>query len=448
MGKVPAILVAEHDDAIRADVKKALVSAGHRVHAVKSMAEAEQALRSQSFDVIVTETYLPDTGNSSTLEKFRGASDAVTIVINESGTIKEVVGAIKMGALDYIIKPFSVDELLLIIERALDFRRLSQENIRLRRNITEFFNRSNIVGESDAMLRVYSIIDKVAATDSTVIITGESGTGKELVAKTIHYQSPRSEKPLVKVNCAALPDGLIESELFGHEKGAFTGAMKQKKGRFELADGGTIFLDEVGDLPLSTQVKLLRVLQERSFERIGGSETTEVDVRVIAATNKDLHAEVESGRFREDLFFRLNVIPITVPPLRERRGDIPLLIEHFLGKYEDRTTKAVRFSREAVDVLLNYSYPGNVRELENIIERCATLSVSNVIQKEDLPKFLFKKASKEPFLPLSDLVSITEKDYITRVLEHTNGSRVKAMDILGISRKNLWKKIKKYNIKL
>ncbi|MEJ2182855.1 MAG: sigma-54 dependent transcriptional regulator [Nitrospirota bacterium] len=448
MEKVPAILVAEDDDAVRAEVERALVSAEYSVSTVRSMAEALRALKSRSFDVIVTGTHLPDAGESGTLDAFGKASDAVMIVINESGTIKEVVKAIKMGALDYIVKPFSTDEFLLVIQRALDFRRLSQENIRLRRNINEFFNWPNIVGESDAMLRVFSVIDRVAATDSTIIITGESGTGKELVAKIIHYQSPRAERPLVKINCAALPEGLIESELFGHERGAFTGAMKQKKGRFELADGGTIFLDEVGDLSMSTQVKLLRVLQERCFERIGGSETIEVDVRVIAATNKDLQLEVDSGRFREDLFFRLNVIPITVPPLRERRGDIPLLIEYFLGKYEHKTSRSVRFSKEAVDVLLKYSYPGNVRELENIIERCATLSVSNVIKKEDLPRFLLDKSSQEPLLPLSELVSITERDYITRVLEHTNGSKVKAMDILGISRKSLWKKMKKYNIKL
>lgn len=448
MERVPTILVAEDDDSMRAEIENSLVSAGYNVTAVSSMSNGVQELKSQSFDVIVTEACLPDTGGFCALEDFGRESDAVMIVITESGTIKEAVRAIKMGALDYIIKPFSKDEFLLTIVKALDFRRLSQENIRLRRDITEYFSHPNIVGESDAMLNVFSIIERVAATDSTVMILGESGTGKELVAMTTHYQSPRAEKPLIRLNCAALPESLIESELFGHEKGAFTGAMKLKLGRFEQAHEGTIFLDEIGDLPMSTQVKLLRVLQERHFERIGGTETIEVDVRVIAATNKDLHEEVEAGRFREDLFFRLNVIPVTVPPLRERKEDIPLLIEYFLGKYEDKTARVVRFSKKAMDALIGYNFPGNVRELENIIERCATLSVSNTIEKGDLPRLIAKSVRKEPSLPLSDVMSLAEKDYIINVLKHTNGSRVKAAEKLGISRKSLWQKMKEYNIEL
>ncbi|HEB02771.1 MAG TPA: sigma-54-dependent Fis family transcriptional regulator, partial [Nitrospirae bacterium] len=323
-----------------------------------------------------------------------------------------------------------------------------QENIRLRRDITDYLNQPNIVGESDAMLNVFSVIERVAATDSTIMILGESGTGKELVAMTTHYQSPRAEKPLIRFNCAALPESLIESELFGYEKGAFTGAMKLKLGRFEQANEGTIFLDEIGDLPISTQIKLLRVLQERHFERLGGTETITVDVRVIAATNKDLHEEVAAGRFREDLFFRLNVIPITVPPLRERKEDIPLLIEYFLGKYEDKTARVMHFSKKAMDALIGYDFPGNVRELENIIERCATLSVSNTIEERDLPRLISKRALKEPYLPLSSVLSHAEKDYIINVLKHTNGSRVKAAEKLGISRKSLWQKMKGYNIEI
>jgi two-component system response regulator AtoC len=448
MERVPAILVAEDDDSIRSEIENSLVSAGYNVTAVCSMSEGTQALKSHRFDVIVTETCLPDIGEFCALEDFGRASDAVMIVITESGTIKEALKAIKMGALDYIIKPFSKDEFLITIEKALDFRRLRQENIRLRRDITDYFNRPNIVGESDAMLNVFSIIERVAATDSTVMILGESGTGKELVAMTTHYQSPRADKPLIRLNCAALPDSLVESELFGHEKGAFTGAIKLKHGRFEQAHEGTIFLDEIGDLSKSTQVKLLRVLQERQFERVGGTETIEVNVRIIAATNKNLQEEVAVGRFREDLFFRLNVIPITVPPLRERKEDIPLLIEYFLGKYEDRTTRVLHFSKKALDALIEYDFPGNIRELENIIERCATLSESNTIEKEDLPHLISMNSSNEPYLPLSDIISHAEKEYIINVLKHTNGSRVKTAEKLGISRKSLWQKIKSYNIDL
>ena len=448
MERVPAILVAEDDESLSAEMESALVSAGYNVTAVDSMSAGIKAIKSQRFDVIVTETILPDTGGFCALEDFGSASDAVMIVITESVTIKEAVKAIRMGALDYIIKPFSKDEFLLTIGKALDFKRLRQENIRLRRDITDYFNQPNIVGESDAMLNVFSVIERVAATDSTVMILGESGTGKELVAMTTHYQSPRAEKPLIRFNCAALPESLIESELFGYEKGAFTGAMKLKLGRFEQANEGTIFLDEVGDLPISTQIKLLRVLQERHFERLGGTETIMVDVRVIAATNKDLHEEVEAGRFREDLFFRLNVIPITVPPLRERKEDIPLLIEYFLGKYETKTARVVRFSKKAMDALIGYGFPGNVRELENIIERCATLSVSDIIEERDLPRLISKRALKEPYLPLSAVLSHAEKDYIINVLKHTNGSRVKAAEKLGISRKSLWQKIKAYQIEL
>ncbi len=448
MEKVPTILVAEDDDSMREEIENSLVSAGYNVTAVGSMSSGIHALRSRSFDAIVTETCLPDTGGFCALEDFGRVSDAVMIVITESGTIKEAIRAIKMGALDYIIKPFSKDEFLLTIEKALDFRRLSQENIRLRRDITDYFNQPNIVGQSDAMLKVFSVIERVAATDSTLMILGESGTGKELVAMTIHYQSPRAEKPLVRLNCAALPESLIESELFGHEQGAFTGAIKLKPGRFEQAHEGTIFLDEIGDLPMSTQVKLLRVLQERHFERLGGTETIEVDVRVITATNKDLQEEVEAGRFREDLFFRLNVIPITVPPLRERKEDVPLLIEYFLGKYEDKTARVMRFSKKAMDALIGYDFPGNIRELENIIERCATLAASNKIEEEDLPRFISKSAAKEPDLPLSSVMALAEKDYIIDVLKHTNGSRVKAAQKLGISRKSLWQKIKGYEIEI
>jgi len=275
---------------------------------------------------------------------------------------------------------------------------------------------------------------------------GESGTGKELVATTIHYQSKRKDKPLVKVNCAALPDGLSESELFGHEKGAFTGAVRRKPGRFEAADGGTIFLDEIADLPLPSQARILRVLQERQFERVGGTTTLTVDVRIIAATNRALEEDVAAGRFREDLFYRLNVIPISMPPLRQRREDIPPLIEFFLDKYGSGLAKNIRFTPEAIDLLLAYDYPGNVRELGNIVERCVTLSSTGTIGKDDMPYFMMDGKLSGKGLRLSDVASDAERNHIIKVLKTTLGNKTKAAEMLGISRKTLWEKMNAYGI--
>ena len=296
------------------------------------------------------------------------------------------------------------------------------------------------------MKKVFSLIEKVAAADSTVLILGESGTGKELIATTIHYQSKRKDKPLIKINCAALPETLIESELFGHEKGAFTGAIRRRPGRFELANGGTIFLDEIGDIPLSTQTKLLRVIQEKTFERVGGTDTLSIDVRVLAATNKNLEEEVKAGRFREDLYYRLNVIPVMIPPLRERREDIPALVDFALGKCRNRTAKSVRFSKEAMAALLRYDYPGNVRELENIVERGATLAAPEIIETDDLPSVIFKQAEYNAPFTLAEVVSAAEKEHITRIVGLTQGNKTKAAEMLGISRKTLWEKMNAYGL--
>jgi len=335
----------------------------------------------------------------------------------------------------------------MLIERALEMKRLREDNIRLRKDINRYFCFPNIIGESTAMKKVFSLIEKVAATDSTVLILGESGTGKELIATTIHYQSSRKDKPLIKINCAALPETLIESELFGHEKGAFTGAIRRKPGRFELANNGTIFLDEIGDMPLSTQTRLLRVIQEKTFERVGGTETLNVDVRVITATNRNLEEEVKAGRFREDLYYRLNVIPVVIPPLRERREDIPALVDFALSKCRNRMAKAVRFSKEAMTALLQYDYPGNVRELENIIERGATLAVSDVIEKDDLPSVIFKKPENNGSVSLAEVAAGAEKEHIIRTLAIAQGNKTKAAELLGISRKNLWEKMNAYGLK-
>jgi two-component system response regulator AtoC len=313
----------------------------------------------------VTDFRLPDIDGFDIVRAITERGDDIPVVVMTAyGTIKNAVEAIKLGAFDYITKPFSLDEFLLLIERALEIKRLKEENIRLRKDLSKCYSTPNIIGESAAMKKVFSLVEKVAATDSTVLILGESGTGKELIATTIHYQSSRKAKPLIKVNCASLPEGLIESELFGHEKWAFTGAVKRRPGRFELANNGTIFLDEIGDLPLSTQSKILRVLQEKTFERLGGTETISIDVRVLAATNKNLEEEVKKGSFREDLYYRLHVIPIFMPPLRDRKDDIPLLINFFLDKHASIYSKNIKFAKDALDVLLSYDYPGNVRSLK------------------------------------------------------------------------------------
>jgi DNA-binding NtrC family response regulator len=441
------ILLIEDEKLMRITLEDALRSAGYDVVSFETGAEALDAMRDNSFNVVVTDVRLPDTDGFAILKEISRMHDIQVIVMTAFGTIKDAVEAMKLGAFDYITKPFSLDEFLLLIERALDAKRLRDENIRLKKDLGRCYCFTNIIGESKEMEKVFSLVERVAESDSTVLILGESGTGKELIATTIHYQSRRRDKPLIKVNCAAMPEGLIESELFGHEKGAFTGAIKKKLGRFELASGGTIFLDEIGDLPLSTQSKLLRVIQEKTFERVGGNDTLNIDVRIIAATNRNLEEDVKKGRFREDLYYRLNVIPITIPPLRQRKDDIPYLIDFFLTKYRNRTSRNVRFSDNAINALLEYDYPGNVRELENIIERCVTLSTSDIIEKDDLPSSVFKKTTDTRQLSLSDVAAEAEKEYITKVLKITGGNKTRAAEMLGISRKTLWEKINAYGIR-
>lgn len=441
------ILLIEDEKLMRVTIEDALRAAGYEVVSFETGTEAINILKNNSFDVIVTDVRLPDVDDLNILNEITQSNNAQVIIMTAFGTIKDAVDAMKLGAFDYITKPFSLDEFLLIIKRALDVKRLKDENVRLKKDISRCYSCPDIIGKSSGIEKVFSLVKKVAATDSNILISGESGTGKELIATTIHYQSMRSDKPLIKINCAAMPEGLIESELFGYEKGAFTGALKRKPGRFERADRGSIFLDEIGDLPLSTQAKLLRVIQEKTFERVGGIETLDTDVRIIAATNKNLEEEVKKGRFREDLYYRLNVIPITLPPLRQRRKDIPLLIEFFLGRSKNKLFKNIRFSKEAVDVLLEYDYPGNVRELENIVERCIVLSNSDIISRDDIPSFISGKTGKMQLL-LSDVAAGAERVHIIKVLKETNGSKTMAAGILGISRKTLWEKMNSYRIEL
>lgn len=440
-----SILLIEDEKLMRVTLEDALRSEGYDVVSFETGTEAMDFLMNNPIDVIVTDVRLPDIDGISLIKKISSTNDALVIVMTAFGTIKDAVEAMKLGAFDYITKPFSLEEFFLLIEKALDVKRLKEENIRLKKDLSRYYHFPNIIAESHEMKKVCSLVEKVADSDSTVLLLGESGTGKELIATTIHYQSKRKDKPLIKVNCAAIPEGLIESELFGHEKGAFTGAIKRKPGRFELANGGTIFLDEIGDIPLSAQSKILRVIQERQFERVGGTETLNVDVRIIAATNKNLEEEVKKGNFREDLYYRLNVIPITLPPLRNRKEDIPYLIDIFLDKYKNKLSRNIRFSKEAIDALLAYDYPGNIRELENIVERCVTLSTSDIIKKDDLPSFIVKKQDNK-HLFLSDVAAEAEKEHIIRILKATKGNKTRAAEMLGVSRKTLWEKMKAYGI--
>lgn len=441
-----SILLIEDEKLMRVTLEDALKVAGYDVVSFETGVEGLNSLKKNSFDIVVTDIRLPDIDGFDIVKEISRVRDTQVIVMTAYGTIKDAVEAMKLGAFDYVTKPFALDEFLFLVERALEMKRLKEENIRLKKDLGKCYSAPNIIGESIAMKNVFSLIEKVSATDSTILILGESGTGKELIATTIHYQSKCTDKPLIKVNCAALPEGLIESELFGHEKGAFTGAIKRKPGRFELANGGTIFLDEIGDLPLSTQSKILRVIQEREFERVGGTATLTVDVRIVAATNKNLEEEVKAGRFREDLFYRLNVILITLPPLRERREDIPSLIEFLMDKYRKKLLKNVRFSKDAADTLLTYDYPGNVRELENIIERCVTLSASEIIGRDELPSLIVDKGQGVKSLSLADVSADAEKAHILRVLKIAEGNKTKAAEMLGISRKTLWEKMNSYGI--
>jgi two-component system response regulator AtoC len=440
------VLLIEDEKLMRITLEDALKAAGYGVASFETGTEGIRAFADVDDNVVATDMRLPDTSGLEVLREVGRSSDVPVIVMTAFGTIKDAVEAMKLGAFDYITKPCPLDEFLLLVARALEVGRLRDENVRLRRDINRYYCFPNIIGESAAMKKIFSLIEKVAASDSTVLLLGESGTGKELIATTIHYQSRRKDRPIIKVNCGALPESLIESELFGHEKGAFTGAVRRRPGRFELADGGTIFLDEIGDIPLATQTKLLRVIQEKTFERVGGSDTLSVDCRIIAATNRNLEADVKAGRFREDLYYRLHVIPMTLPPLRERKEDIPRLVDFFLGKCKDKLLRNFRLSEEVMQALLGYDYPGNIRELENILERCVTLSSSDTIGKDDLPPALFKQTGATARLSLSEVAAQAETEYIGRTLRTVKGNKTKAAELLGISRKTLWEKMNAYGV--
>jgi two-component system NtrC family response regulator len=403
----------------------------------------------EPFDLVLTDQKMPGLSGLELLEAVRAQSpDTPVIVMTAYGTIETAVAAIKAGAADYLTKPLNLDELLHRVQQVRERQRLLTENRELREALAERHRVEGIIGESGRMQEVLSLVRRVAPSDATVLIRGESGTGKELIAKAIHYASPRASGPLVRVNCAALPENLLESELFGHEKGAFTGAVATRKGRFELAQGGSLFLDEIGDLPLHLQVKLLRVLQEREIERVGSGRPIAVDVRVLAATHRDLEALLREGRFRDDLYYRINVVTISLPPLRERREDLSLLLDHFLERFAEKNGKTIRgLTREAQEVLLRYDYPGNVRELENLIERAVVLTRDDVIGLEDLPlsvKEPDQEISEEASLPAT--VEGLERRMIREAMARAGGIQTRAAESLGISERVLRYKLRKYGL--
>jgi two-component system response regulator AtoC len=442
------LLIIEDDKIMRVTLTDYLRSKGHGVVACSLGADGIAGFDKGDFSLVISDVMLPDMNGLDILKKIKEkAPRAVVLIITAYGTIKDAVEALKLGAFDYITKPFALEEFNLIINRALEVKELKDENIRLKKNLSECFSFPNIIGDSPEMNNVYDLIGKVSKIDSTVFILGESGTGKELVATTIHYQSDRRKGPFIKVNCAALPENLIESELFGVEKGAFTGADRRKAGRFERADKGTIFLDEIGDLSAGVQTKLLRVLQDGSFERVGGTKTLKVDARVITATNKNIEEEIQEGGFREDLYYRLNVIPIRMPALRERKEDIYPLIDSFLANYNCAFGKKVSLSSEAITALFDYDYPGNVRELKNILERLVGLASTEVISIDSLPEHVAKQQGKmTATVSLAEVSAEAEKVHIMKTLKSAKGNKTRTAELLGISRKTLWEKIKLFDI--
>ncbi len=422
---------------------------GYEVLEASDGRAALDRFRAEPVDVILADQKMPGLSGLDLLRAARQVNPEVAVIVMTAyGTIEQAVQAIKAGATDYLTKPLNLDELLHRIGQALDRRRLLRENRELREALGERHRVEGIVGESGRMQEVLSLVRRVAPSDATVLIRGESGTGKELIARAIHHASPRAAGPLVAVNCAALPESLLESELFGHEKGAFTGAQSARQGRFEAAHGGSLFLDEIGDLPLHLQVKLLRVLQERRVERVGSNRPIPVDVRLLAATHRDLEAMVREGRFRDDLYYRVNVVTITLPPLRERREDIPLLLERFLERFARANGKAIRgLTREAREALLRYDYPGNVRELENIVERAVVLTRDEVIGLADLPlgvKESEKAGPEARTLPAA--VEGLERQMIREALARAGGVQTRAAELLGISERVLRYKLRKYGI--
>ena len=453
------VLVVDDDSAVRDVLQEALTQEEYSVSTVEDGAAAIQAVKDSVVHIVITDFQLPDIDGLEIIDRLAKLdAKIIPIMMTGFGTIETAVRAMKSGAFDFITKPFDLEAVAVVVRKAAEFLRLRQENHLLRKAVRDQYRLEQLVGASEPIQQVMEFVRKVADSDSTVMIQGESGTGKELVARMLHFNSLRKDRPLVPVNCGAIPENLLESELFGHEKGAFTGATHARMGRFELANGGTIFLDEIGEMSLPLQVKLLRVLQEREFERVGGNRTIHVDVRIVAATNQDLETLVEEKRFRKDLFYRLNVIPIVIPPLRERRSDIPLLIDHFLTRFnQTKHTEISSLAPDALHLLTEYDWPGNIRELENMIERLVVLKKRGVLSIGDLPDKICRKSSgtelKEQFIRFSeDGINLSreveqyEKHLIMEALRKANGVTSRAAQLLQLNRTTLVEKLKRKGV--
>ena len=460
-----SVLIVDDEPDIQLVMSANLRRDGYEVDAAGDGNEALRKLEVRDYDVIVLDHQMPNMTGMQFLARLRsgaaaetGNADVPVIVVTAYGTIEMAVQAMKDGAYSYLTKPIRYEELTLQIKNAVDHHRLSREVRNLRSEVEERYRFSSIIGRNPRMQEIFQTVSTVAETDATVLVQGESGTGKELIARAIHYNSQRKDKPFVVVSCSALPETLLESELFGHEKGAFTGAIRQRIGRFESAQGGTVFLDEIGEMPTAVQMKLLRVLQEREVERVGGEEPVKIDVRLICATHRDLDEMVAAGTFREDLYYRLNVVPIKLPPLRERQDDVPLLAAHFLQKYAAKTQKPdMTLSQEALGALCAYSFPGNVRELENIIERAVIMEKGNTIQRGDLGfasssgrggPVLTTGGELRPFKVMkTDLLEQFERDYLSQVLRMYRGNMTRSAQHAGMNIKNFHEKMAKYGLK-
>ena len=443
--KKPRILIVDDEHSVRSSLREWFLEDGFEVETAEDGLDALRHLDDGAFDLMIVDLKMPGMDGISLQRRVREIDpDATIIILTAFASVETAVEALKMGAFDYVTKPVDPDELSHTVRRALERKQLSEENVRLREKVSELSGATPILGQSPSMRHVLELVESVATTDASVVIRGESGTGKELIARAIHAQSPRRFFPIVAVNCGAIPETLLESELFGHEKGAFTGAQYRRKGKIELAHGGTLFLDEIGDIPAKMQVDLLRVLESHRFTRLGGTQEIESDFRLICATNRDLEELVREGTFREDLYYRIHVFAIDVHPLRERREDIPELVEHFVHKFGRAMGKPPKqLTADADQLLRSYDWPGNVRELENAIERAMVVGQGNRIRPEDLPLHVEREAAR----PKERSLEALERDHIERVLREESGNVSQAARVLGIDRGTLYNKMKKYGIR-
>jgi len=450
------ILIIDDEKSILDLLSVVFKKEGYIVETSLSAKTALELIDKEEFDLILTDIKLPQMSGMKILKYAKEKYPAMPVVmITAYGTIKQAIEALKMGAMDYIVKPFNMEELKIIVAQGLENRRMKQENVLLKKDLEEKYGMNNMVGKSKKMLEVYNLIEKIAVTDSTVLISGESGTGKEIAARAIHFHSRRRERPFVSINCGALPENLLESELFGHVKGSFTGAIVNKKGMFETAEKGTLFLDEVGEMSPWTQVKLLRTLQDRKVRRVGGTEEFPIDVRIIGATNQDLKKRIEEGKFREDLFYRLNVISLELPPLRNRKEDIPLLVSHFLSKYCDKMGRDMkRMAPRVMKVFESYSWPGNVRELENAIERIIAIEERETITESSLPDELISPQREQdrsyevkPGFDLNVTLDDISRNFVQQALRRTNGNLKETATLLGINYRSLRYLIEKLGLR-